>query len=258
MHIYDYTDIEKPFLSDERSFTKVRDDVNLYPSVTTITKYIPNDFINDIWLPKTMIELKELNPHLDWKEIKELSWGIVDLPVDKEDPVSDSASSSEFGTLGHKAIEDLIRRDIFKDDTIKIESRWEDFVRPVLTGIQDELLTPVYVEKLVCCHFNRVAGTIDLIARDDNSGRYVLLDYKFRKPTKNKPQPRDTDCAQLAIEADMFAKEAGLSYIPKICTVVVDNTTGNPTFIWYSPEKTSWAKELFEKTRDMIFLYNKI
>lgn len=257
MHIYDYTDRDNPVLSDQDSYSAIKRDSNLYPSVTSINKYIPNDFINDIWLPQKTVELKENNPHMTWLDIRQHLWGFVSLPADENDPHTEVVPSSEFGTMAHEALENLIRRDIFMDKSAEVEERWENFVKPTFKQIKKLSLTPVYVEKLVCCHKMRVAGRIDLIARDEKTNKYVLLDYKFRKPAKTI-SPRDSDAAQLAIEAEMFANDEGLGYIPKICTVVVDNVSGKPKFIWYTDKKADWARRIFKITRDLVFMYKKL
>lgn len=246
MHIYDYTDKTDPFLSSTDKISKIKDNINLYPSVTTVLNYYPNKWLED-WKLNKFVELAKENPDADMSDIKEMAWGYVTVPWSGE-----VLTSSDFGTKGHEAIDSIINQTNDPTDD------WTIFVSKVVDEIFSQGLFPIMTEYLSCCHDMRIAGRIDLIAKSTDD-KYVLLDYKFRRLGKTKkPKFYDKDCAQLALEAEFVQQEYHLDYVPKICSVCIDIEDGEPFFKWWSDKKFNKCVNLAYIARDMFFLDNNI
>jgi hypothetical protein len=241
MHIYDYTDKDNPFLSDETSIKAIRDNDNYYPSVTTILKVIPNHFL-DKWKCAKYVELARIHFDADAEKISELAWGQVTTPY------GDTVSSSEFGTKAHEALE------LYFDD-IEGDKKWRDFVSQAYENIISQEIVPQKTEFLVSDNELRVAGSVDLLAKQNDM--YVLLDYKFRK-CKDRGKFYDSDCYQLSIESFFVQQLYNLSYIPKVCSVCIDNSSGVPYFKWWSKKKVDKGIQVFLDARDLYFTLNNI
>jgi len=241
MHIYDYTDNNNPFLSDETSITSIRKNENLYPSVTTILKVIPNPFL-DKWKCSKFVELARKYPNKCPQEISDLAWGRV------EDPKGNVLPSSEFGTIAHKCLEDMINGD-------DIDRDWAEFLFNAYMEIDKLYLSDMNPEYLAYDQDLRVAGTIDLLAKMDD--KYVLLDYKFRN-CKGKGKFYDSDCYQLSIESFFIQQEFKLTYLPKICSICVDVNTGLPYFKWWSKNKLDRGIQVFLDARELYFSLNNL
>jgi hypothetical protein len=241
MHIYDYTNPDSPFLSEETSITSIRKNINLFPSVTTILKMIPNPFL-DKWKCSKYVELARKYPEKCPQEISDLAWGQV------RDPYGNMLSSSDFGTLAHKCLEDYINGD-------DMDEAWHEFVSKVIFEIDDLNLSDIKSEYLIADEQLRVAGTIDLLAKKDD--RYVLLDYKFRN-CKGTGKFYDSDCYQLSIESFFVQQKFNLTYLPKICSICVDVNTGLPYLKWWSQKKLDKGIQVFLDARDLYFTMNNL
>lgn len=266
MHIYDYSDKDNPKLSEIETVTKIREMPWMYPSVTTILKAIPNPFI-ETWRVKKAIELKSENPDATYEEINELMWGLPKCPE-----TGDAIPSRDFGTRAHGRIEDLANIWIkelipsFKGDIYDLfdkkindeeldESPYDTFAYPILDYFMDNNIKPIETERLIACDKMKIAGRLDLIAVVDS--RIALFDYKFRDcSAKNRGKFYDSDCYQLAIEADMLNNIEDLGFIPDIYSVCVCNVTGNVYPKKWSNMMKDRGISMAKAARDFYFQYN--
>lgn len=250
MHIYDCTNKHLPELASNAEWKDMKKSKNLYPSVTTILKYLPNDFINDIWKPQKYIDLAREYPDLNHKEITAKTWG--ELP-DVE--TKEIIPSSDFGSRGHKALEELAMKDIDEDYKITSPDAWLDFVKPTFDLMYSKF-DPMRVEHAVCYDAgnSRFCGTIDLLcglrdsAEKSEDYELCLVDYKFRKNISTY----QSDVCQLAIESFMIKQNLGLSYLPRIYSMLINVATGKPKLIEYNTKKTADAALLFMSVAEMV------
>tara|TARA_X000001382_G_scaffold31423_1_gene20358 strand:- start:10081 stop:10842 length:762 start_codon:yes stop_codon:yes gene_type:complete len=217
MHIYDYSDKEKPVLSKIETVTKIKEMPWMYPSVTTILNILPNHFI-DVWKVKTAIELKGKNPDYTYEQITQHMWGLPISPATGE-----KIASSEFGTAAHDRVEKLVNAMINSKSVD--QDPYDDFALPVMEYFDQQDIIPVEAEKLIACHNLKIAGRLDLIAKKE--GKLCLFDYKFRDCSeKEKGKFYDKDCYQLAIESFMLKNEKKLDYLPDIYSICICNSMG--------------------------------
>tara|TARA_E500000178_G_scaffold313311_1_gene330618 strand:- start:21 stop:767 length:747 start_codon:yes stop_codon:yes gene_type:complete len=246
MHIYDCTNKYQPQLTDKTRWSDIKEP-NLYPSVTTILKYLPNDFLNDIWKPKKLLEIFKDNPDITPQEAVSKSWGEL-----KDVETNEIIPSSEFGTRGHKALEELSKHNIDENYQIKSSRAWLDFVQPAFDMLLS-VIDPLCVERSYCYDnlSSRFCGTVDVLGEKDEG--LALVDYKFRKNNN----VYDSDKCQLAIESFMVKEYLSLNYVPKIYSIIID-TKGNPFLHSYTEEDCAWYAKLFLLTADMVCHHKKI
>jgi len=250
MHIYDYSDLDNPKLSDKTKLSDIRKSDSLYPSVTTILKTIPNPFLQE-WVVNKCIEIGRRFPEMKDADIRSLAWGRV------KSPEGEILSSAEFGTRCHYALETLFTGDISLENRVlgQGDSPYEEFVMEVYDDIINLGITDTQPEVLVCDHDLKIAGMIDLLAKKD--GRFVLLDYKFRT-CNGKGKFYDSDSYQLAIESFFIQQEYNLNYLPKICSICVDNVSGIGYFKWWTQKRLDRGIQIFLDARDLYFSINNI
>ena len=247
MHIYDCSDTDNPFLSDETSIKSIRKSKYLFPSVTTILKVIPNPFLQE-WVVKKCISLGREHPEKDIDEVRDLAWGQVATPD------GDIVSSSSFGTQAHYALEQLFL-DSVQPEVLSTGDSWRDFVMDAYHDIIDKGIKNPEPEVLILDTGLRVAGMIDLLAMIN--GKYVLMDYKFRS-CDGTGKFYDSDCYQLSIESFFVQQKYNLDYLPKICSICIDNKSGRAYFKWWSQKKLDRGIQVFLDARDLYFTINNL
>ena len=249
MHIYDYSNKQKPILSKIESVTKIKDMPWMYPSVTTVLSIIPNTFI-ETWKVKTAIELKGKNPEFTYEHIVQLMWGLPVSPA-----TGQKIPSSEFGTAAHDRVEKLVNSKI--NNRSVDQAPYDDFAIPVIEYFEEQDITPIEAEKLIACHNLKIAGRIDLIAKKDD--KLCLFDYKFRDCSeKEKGKFYDKDCYQLAIESFMVKNDKNLDYLPDIYSICICSSMGKV----YCKK---WSKKMLDRgivqaqaARDFYYIHNQL
>lgn len=164
------------------------------------------------WRDAEIVRLAREFPSLSASEVSKRTWGMRTCPETGEE-----ISSSEFGTQGHKALEEFNINGITGGPynlTLKLWSQW----------LRKEDVSIVEAEALIGCERRRVAGTIDFIGR--MYGRIILCDYKFREARdlehlKTKAYYNKDDM-QLAIEARMIREQWKLDYTPRIYSILMN------------------------------------
>lgn len=191
-----------------------------YPSVTTVLGIIKNEHLDDRWKPEKIVELcREFiwdNPDMRYGDIKHLIYGTVQCPETGEEILS-----SEFGTRVHKRLEDYMNET--KDPKMEIDA-YDAYAAPFLAWLAKQGIQKEFAEHIVYDDEIRLAGSVDFIGKDPN-GNYILADYKCRRCKGAKGKFYDKDCAQLAIEAWMFARMQNLDYLPSCFSICIDVDT---------------------------------
>jgi hypothetical protein len=215
------------------------------PSVTTILSGMPNDYLDNTWKPKMLVDLARKYSELDVGRVKELMWGVKQCPKS-----GDMISSATFGTKAHARMEQLV--DGYIDDgMLPMDDPYDDVCKGAFDYILNEPLTPVHTELPIGSVRLKTAGTIDLLALDRKEN-YCLIDYKFRECgydyklcKHSEGKFYDKDLAQLAIEACMVAELYVLDYIPDIYTFCIDTLTGNLHVKKWSEKKKLRGEKIF-------------
>jgi hypothetical protein len=181
------------------------------PSVTTVLGIIKDPFIDYIWKPRKLIELAREHTDLQPKQVQDLTYGLVQCAE-----TGNMIPSSEFGTTVHARLEGYVTGESMEP------SEYDAYAQPFVSWLAKEGVTPVHAELVVYDESIRIAGSVDFIGTEMN-GNYILMDYKCRScKGSGRGKFYDKDCAQLAIEAWMFARMKGLDYIPKCVSVCID------------------------------------
>lgn len=236
MHYYTQG-LEPVLLKDVNTPTKAHK-VDAVPSVTTILSWMPNDYLDNTWKPKMMVELARKYQELEVDKLKELMWGIKRCPKS-----GDMVSSATFGTRAHARMEQLV--DGYIDDgLLPMDDPYDLVCVETFDHILNEPLTPVCTELTIGSVRLKTAGTIDLLALDRNE-KYCLIDYKFRECKDNEGKFYDKDLAQLAIEACMIAELYVLDYVPDIYTFCIDTLTGSLHVHKWSEKKKLRGEKIF-------------
>jgi len=208
------------------------------PSVTTILSGMPNDYLDNVWKPKMMVELARKYDGLDTDKIKDLMWGIKQCPRSGE-----MVSSATFGTRAHARMEQLV--DGYIDDgMLMMDDPYDDVCKEAFEYIINEPFTPVHTELTVGSSKLKTAGTIDLLALDRKEN-YCLIDYKFRECKDDEGKYYDKDLAQLAVEAYMIADLYVLDYIPDIYTFCIDTLSGDLHVKKWSDKMKTKGEKIF-------------
>lgn len=181
-------------------------------SVTTKLGYAGNKQLSK-WRDAKLVELAREHADADLEQLNEMLWGRRELPDS-----SATVSSSEFGTLGHEALENCLMGH-------PIDEQWYPWVDLFMAWKKEVGLHAQDVEMRVASKKYNTAGTIDGIGRIKD--KVVLWDYKFRacgfdKLTSKNAKAYPKDAAQLAVEADIVREAYGLQYMPRIYTIVMN------------------------------------
>lgn len=236
MHYYT-KGLEPVLLKDVNTPAKAHK-ADAVPSVTTILSGMPNDYLDETWKPKMLVDLARKYKDLDVDKIKELMWGIKRCLKSK-----DMISSATFGTRAHSRMEQLV--DGYIDDgMLPMDDPYDDVCKDAFNYILDEPFTPVHTELPIGSVRLKTAGTIDLLALDRNEN-YCLIDYKFRECENDEGKFYDKDLAQLAIEACMVAELYVLDYIPDIYTFCIDTLTGTLHIKKWSDKMKTKGEKIF-------------
>ena len=85
------------------------------------------------------------------------------------------AESAKYGTMVHDEIEGWIKDDIEPKDIKSINGkRW-------LIKYQSKFDIDVLSEIIIYSKDLKIAGTIDILAKDNNTGEYIIIDWKTSK-----------------------------------------------------------------------------
>ncbi len=209
------------------------------PSVTTILSWMPNDYLDNVWKPKMMVELARKYKELDVDKIKELMWGIKRCPRSGE-----MVSSATFGTRAHARMEQLVDGYLC-DGLLPMDDPYDVVCKETFEHILNESFTPLNTELTIGSARLKTAGTIDLLALDRNE-KYCLIDYKFRECENGEGKYYDKDLAQLAVEAYMIAELYALDYyIPDIYTFCIDTLSGDLHVKKWSDKMKTKGEKIF-------------
>ena len=102
-HFYTAERLPK-FLPEIETPAQAVKDKKAWPSVTTVLSIIRDDFIDSIFQPQQLVTLAREHPDMDWRDIKDMTYGFRKHPW-----TSAMIPSSEFGTAVHKRTEDIIK-----------------------------------------------------------------------------------------------------------------------------------------------------
>lgn len=208
----------------------------VYPSVTTVLSICKDDFLDGIYKPSKMVELARENPHMHWRELERLTYGLRTHPATGED-----IPSSVFGTSVHETIEDMINCLIFDQKReLPHNYDYDEWATPFYEWVLENEVTPVACEKVISNNYIKIAGSVDFIGYN-KEGSLFLADYKCRTNTKGKAKTYAKDCEQLAIESWMLMKEHKLDYLPECISVVVDCDTKEHHHRTWTPEQMKWG-----------------
>jgi len=228
--------VESP--SDARKHGKA------YASVTTKIGIAPNSFIN-IWREQQIIQLARANPFDSAEEISKLAWGT------RTHPNGNTVASSDFGTELHAELEEAAN--LYAKGEAYQNPLWLSYVQPWLSYLMTNDITIVECEKVVACDQRRVAGSIDVLAK--NKGRYELYDFKSRQGKgKLSTKHYDKDAMQLAVEAEIIQEQYNLPYTPAIYSVLICTDTAEHYVKQWTPEAQAKALLKFEIVNEF---YNK-
>lgn len=218
-HFYKYNKGKPVFLQDLATPAQAKKVRGAWPSVTTVLGVISDPFLDKIYKPRKITELARENTGMHWKDILDLTYGTREHPATGEE-----IASSEFGTAVHKRIEDYVLEDI-EDKLIERVTPWDDWALPFIKWYKDNKVLPVAVEHMLGHGSVKIIGSVDFIGKYGDTGKAFLADYKCRANCKGKGKFYDKDCYQLAIEAWMLSRRAGLDYIPDCISVCIDCET---------------------------------
>lgn len=209
-----YNCIDEPFLTKATTPAQAKK-VKAYPSCTTILSTMKNDFLDNIWTPRKIVELAREYPLASVQEIQEMKYGHRISPVD-----GSAIKSSEFGTAVHARLEEVINK--LMDDKAEAQKRspFDPWAKPFIDFIRDNDVEPVACEKILYCDKMKSAGSVDFIAKVD--GKYHLFDYKCRDTKGTGGKFYETkDCTQLAVESKWLAQDLELDYLPMVTSVCI-------------------------------------
>ena len=244
-HFYDCNDTLDAFLRDDiTTVAQARKVRAIFPSVTTVLGICKDEFLDSIYKPSKMVELGRENPHLHWREIERLCYGMRQHPTD-----GSLIPSSEFGTAVHYRIEELVQAQLHGHEIG--ESPYQGWAAPFLEWMQVCEVKPIATECVVADKLIKIAGSIDFIGYD-NEGKLFLADYKCRTNTKGKAKVYDKDCEQLAIEAFIVQKQHDLPYTPECRSVIIDCETKKH---WHHVWNTKDVKQGIANAKLMAKLY---
>ena len=237
MHFYKKSSTGKVSLVNSvNSIPKAKKHGGVSPSVTGILSIMPkglSGFDMNIWRENKLIEFTKKYP----AKLKERLWGY------RTDEDGTEVTSSEFGTKAHAGLEEALTQ---YQDGSDYCGPYKKYAARFIEHISSTSSAPVHMEFSVLDDDLNVAGMLDLICMN-GKGKYELYDFKFRND-KNKSY--DTDCCQLAIEANIISKHWELDYIPDVFSVVFDCESADMKGKQWSESKVKWGITAFEKLND--------
>lgn len=215
-HFYDCIDNAVPSLRDDVTTPNQarKAGPHVYPSVTTVLDSMKDPFIDGIWKPRQIVAAARDYPDLSWDGVMSSIYGHRIHPTTGEE-----IPSSEFGTGVHKAIEMGLLGEAHHDT-------YAPWAEPFLDWVDQEGVQVIAAELVTKCDRMKIAGSIDFVGQ--RGKEVMLMDYKTRVNsvnTRGKPKVYTKDLYQLAIEAYMLKREAGLKRMPTCTTVVIDCDT---------------------------------
>jgi len=213
-------------------------------SITTVTSDIKNDFLS-YWKDKKIWELAHENPGWDLDKCITARWGFRNCPE-----TGKQITSSEFGTLAHECMENML---IHLKEGSDYHSPYSPLCRPFIRALEASLLKPELMEHMVLDEKRRVGGTVDFIAKNAFD-KYEIFDFKFRGSTR----AYDKDLLQLAIAADITMKDLGLGYLPKCHSVVFNWEAGDMKIKAWGERETWEAVDIFDKLNDIYIWRNNL
>jgi hypothetical protein len=211
-HFYTAERLPK-FLPEVETPAQAVKDKKAWPSVTTVLSIIKDDFIDSIFQPQQLVTLAREHPDMDWRDIKDMTYGFRKHPW-----TGAMIPSSEFGTSVHKRIEDIIKGT--EDDTA---TPWDDWAMPFVQWVSDNEVSVMGTEYVIGNSVLKIAGSVDFIGTSKD-GKIFLADYKTRK-CKGKGNYYGKDCKQLAVEAWMLQQLLDLDYLPGCISVCICTET---------------------------------
>lgn len=190
---------------------------DLVKSITTVLHYLPSSPCKTpdgfgYWLEWSMWKLGT-EGH-SFEEAQRRKYKMRTCPETGE-----LITSSEFGTRAHAALEKLNIGLITGAMPAQCEfyawvNLWADWLGWGTTS------DPISAEYMMADRQRKLAGTIDFIGEDEQG--VFIADYKFRDGDL-KTKAREKDCMQLAWAADRVKAWRGLSYNPRIFSVIFDS-----------------------------------
>tara|TARA_R110000751_G_scaffold29784_5_gene76702 strand:+ start:1017 stop:1778 length:762 start_codon:yes stop_codon:yes gene_type:complete len=210
----------EPFLTDASTPAQAKK-VKALPSVTTILGIQKNEFLDEIWGPRKLVELAREFPFASTTELKDMRYGFRINP-ENGSPIK----SSDFGTAVHARLEDRINYLMHGKELQTKVSPFDGWADPFIEFIAKNKIEPVHCEKILYCNRDKSAGSVDFIAKVQ--GKYHLFDYKCRNTKGTGGKFYETkDCTQLAIESKWLQKDLGLDYEPAITSVCICTESRN-------------------------------
>jgi len=220
-------------------------------SVTTILEILPNAFLKE-WGQKQLFQYAKDNPEATYEDAAASMFGFRVLPDGRK------VGSGQFGTAAHKELEKAFQRYI--DPKVKKAQwpkAWSPWLAPVINGLLEKY-EPVELEMKIADPFKyKTCGTIDCVARNRETDKFELLDFKCRNGKGDiKTKSYDKDAPQIAVEAEMLKSQWDLTYTPRISNILID---AEPTGEWHQKEHTLPAqKKALAKFDACTKFYNSI
>jgi hypothetical protein len=243
-HFYNCTKIKQPFLEKEittPSQAKKHKD-KIFPSITTlIGSTIKDPFLDSVHKPRSMVKYARMEEYadLDWKDIEQLCYGLVESPDGRMIP------SSEFGTSVHNSCEKLLNALKFGDDEYE-PSMYDEYAQPFIDWVQENNYKIIGTEYPIADNLIKTCGTIDVVLKDETQNHIFICDYKCRKSR----QFYDKDLWQMAIECEMIRRR-GLDYLPSCISVCIDINTKQH-------HHKKWTEEQMKKAIQIVKYISKL
>jgi hypothetical protein len=210
----------EPFLTKATTPAQAKK-LKAYPSVTTILSTQKNEFLDNIWGPRKLVELSREYPLATTEELKDMRYG---YRINPEDGLP--IKSSTFGSAVHARLEDRINYIIDESNPKPSLSPFDPWADPFIDFIFDEDIKPIACETILFCNRDKAAGSVDFIAKVDD--KYHLFDYKCRDTKGTGGKFYETkDCTQLAIESKWLQKDLSLDYQPKCTSICICTESRN-------------------------------
>ena len=201
--------------------------------MTTILEVLPNEFLKNYGLKQVYNHARQ-HPTDSFEEAKKSIFGFRTLPDGRK------TTSGFFGTAVHKELEKAFDR-YLETGEAKWPARWDTWVGPVVNGLLEKY-EPIKTEFQIADPFKyKTCGTIDFVARNLETDKYELLDFKCRDGAGSSGEGHistksyDKDAPQIAVEAQMLREQWDLTYTPRISNILID---ANPTGEWHQKQHT--------------------
>ncbi len=201
----------------------------LFPSVTTVDKIHPNDFLNQ-WKMGELATAAFLNPPQPHENCDDYSNRIHEYSLNK------SKIAAEFGTELHDVIEHYPQMPMNQDmmGWFNEYGKWHE----------------KNVKETICSEITLVDNDVGVAGRTDRivllkTGELAVVDYKTqnvkadKKSGKKKPAFYDSHARQLAFYCVAYAKKAGIfPAIPRAINLIMDSNEVSAPYekIWTHEE----------------------